>query len=71
MNEINEKMPFKIGVNFAVPVYMGRKDILYEVRSKSAKTVLQIDVRQRLRDNINIKNGYELCRGFFQYGYVL
>ena len=36
MNEMNEKMSFKMGVKFAVPFYMGRIsfDILYEVRGK-------------------------------------
>ena len=41
---MNEKMPFKMGVKFDVPFFMGRiiLDILYEVGSKSAKTELLI-----------------------------
>ena len=44
MNEMNENMPLKMGVQFAVPVYMGRMflDIFNEVRGKSAKTELPI-----------------------------
>ena len=41
---MNEKMSFKMGMKFAVPVYIIRtfKIMLYEVRDKSAKTKLQI-----------------------------
>ena len=39
---MNEKMSFKMGVNFAVPVYMDLLEILDEVRVKNAKTELQM-----------------------------
>ena len=41
---MNEKMSFKMGVKFAVPVYMGRilSEILYEVRGNNVKTELQM-----------------------------
>ena len=39
VNEMNEKMSFKMGVKFAVPVYMCRifSEILYEARGKNVK----------------------------------
>ena len=41
---MNEKMSFKMGVKFAVSVYMGRifQEMLYEARGKNLKTELQM-----------------------------
>ena len=62
---MNEKMSFKMGVKFAVPVYMGRifQKYCMKLESKTQNRLFKL--------NITIVNGYLFCRGSHQYGYVL
>ena len=47
VNEMNEKMSFKMGVKFAVPFYMGRIFLIYCMNLKLEAKVLRLNYKYK------------------------